>query len=139
MKRLSKTGVQYLFFVRDKDFVTDGLFSISFYKTVGDDVLTISSLSDENGLLSCSQFIKLEVDLDTYSLEYGEYLVELFYDGVSYSKSLIEVFAGLPSAEGGDDAYRHVVKLRSQPTYNDHLLMEDGFHLLLEDGNEIEL
>jgi hypothetical protein len=139
MKRLSKTGIQYLTFVKDKDFVTDGLFTLIFYKTVGDEVLTISSLSDENGLPNCFPYITLEVDLDTYSLAYGEYLVELQYNGSTYVNALIEVFDGLPDAEGGSDAYRNVVKLKSLPTYNDHLLMEDGFHLLLEDGNEIEI
>lgn len=139
MKRLSKTGIQYLSFVKDKDFLTDGLFTLIFTKTVGDSSLTLSSLSDENGLPSCFPFITLEVDLDTYTLAYGEHLVELQYNGVTYVKGLIEVFDGLPDAEGGSDAYRNVVKLKDRPTYNDHLLMEDGFHLLLEDGNEIQI
>lgn len=111
MKRIQLNTNAYLTFVRDVDYVTDGLFTLSLYKTVGDDSLVLSDISDFYGLPSCKPYIALNVDLSVNNLPLGEYLYELEYDGVLYERGLVEVYEDLPNPNGGSDTYKDVIIL----------------------------
>jgi hypothetical protein len=111
MKRLLFDEKSYLSYVKDVDFVTDGLFDLYFYKTVGDTELILTNLSDYYGLPDCKPYITLEADLSVNSLPVGEYLVELHYNGELYDRSLIEVYKEFPNPNGGSGTYKDVIVL----------------------------
>jgi len=111
MKRLLYNENQYISFVKDKDFVTDGLFDLYLYKTVGDTELELLGLSDYYGLPDCKPYISLNVDLSVDELPLGEYLMELHYDGELYVRGLVEVYKAFPNPVGGSGTYKDAIIL----------------------------
>jgi len=89
MKRLKAGVVNTLSFVKLSTFTVNS-FDVTLDKVVGNGSLTITNLTDLNGLDSCKDFIQLNIDLINNSLEGGEYELTITNQGSSY-KYLTEV------------------------------------------------
>ena len=76
MKRLKVGTVNTLSFVRNINYVVN-LFDVTIEKIVGSEVLEIPGLQDLNNLDSCKDFIRLNIDLLSNTLEGGEYQLTL--------------------------------------------------------------
>lgn len=72
MKRLKSGVVNTLSFVKLASFTVNS-FDVTLEKVVGTGSLTITNLTDINGLDSCKDFIRLNIDLINNDLEGGEY------------------------------------------------------------------
>ena len=71
MKHLKTGVVNTLSFIKLKSFTVNS-FSVTLTKVVGTDTLTLSSLTDLNGLDPCKDFIKINIDLLSNTLSGGE-------------------------------------------------------------------
>jgi len=76
MKHLKTGVVNTLSFIKLKSFTVNS-FSVTLTKVVGTDTLTLSSLTDLNGLDPCKDFIKINIDLLSNTLSGGEYVLSL--------------------------------------------------------------
>ena len=76
MKRLKVGSVNTLSFVKSIYYVINS-FDVTFEKVVGSETLTLTGLQDLNALDSCKDFIRLNIDLVSNSLEGGEYYLTL--------------------------------------------------------------
>jgi hypothetical protein len=76
MKRLRTGSVNTLSFVKNLDYVVNS-FDVLLEKVVGNQTVTITDLQDLNNLSICNDFIRLNIDLVTNSLEGGEYYLTL--------------------------------------------------------------
>ena len=76
--------VNTLSFIKLSGFTINS-FNVTLEKVVGNESLTITNLVDINSLDICKDFIRINIDLITYSLEGGEYILTLENDGDSYS------------------------------------------------------
>jgi len=76
MKRLKVGEVNTLSFVKSIYYVINS-FDVTFEKVVGSETLTLTNLQDLNGLDTCKDFIRLNIDLLSNSLEGGEYHLTL--------------------------------------------------------------
>lgn len=76
MKRLKVGSVNTLSFVKSIYYVIN-LFDVTFEKVVGSETLTLTGLQDLNGLDTCKDFIRLNIDLLSNNLEGGEYYLTL--------------------------------------------------------------
>lgn len=86
-------------------------FNVILEKVVGNESLTITNLIDINGLDTCKDFIRINIDLDTYSLEGGEYILTLENDGDSYSfPASVDVYE---QTQTGSGVYKDVVSFNS--------------------------
>ena len=84
MKRLKAGVVNTLSFVKLSTFTVNS-FDITLSKVVGTGSLTITNLLDLNGLDSCKDFIKLNIDLLSNTLEGGEYYLSITNQGSEYT------------------------------------------------------
>ncbi len=89
MKRLKAGVVNTLSFVKLSSFTVNS-FDVTLDKVVGNGSLTITNLTDLNGLDSCKDFIQINIDLINNDLEGGEYELTITNSGDSY-KYLTEV------------------------------------------------
>jgi hypothetical protein len=89
MKRLKTGVVNTLSFVKLSSFTVNS-FDVTLDKVVGTGTLTITNLTDLNGLDSCKDFIQINIDLLSNDLEGGEYELTITNSGESY-KYLTEV------------------------------------------------
>ena len=89
MKRLKTGVVNTLSFVKLSTFTVNS-FDVTLDKVVGTGSLTITNLTDLNGLNSCKDFIQINIDLLSNDLEGGEYELTITNSGESY-KYLTEV------------------------------------------------
>ena len=89
MKRLKTGVVNTLSFVKLSSFTVNS-FDVTLDKVVGTGTLTITNLTDLNGLDSCKDFIQINIDLLSNDIEGGEYELTIKNDGDSY-KYLTEV------------------------------------------------
>ena len=89
MKRLKAGVVNTLSFVKLSSFTVNS-FDATLDKVVGNGSLTITNLTDLNGLDSCKDFIQINIDLINNDLEGGEYELTITNSGDSY-KYLTEV------------------------------------------------
>ena len=76
MKRLRTGSVNTLSFVKNLEYVVNS-FDVLLEKVVGNQTVTITGLQDLNNLSVCNDFIRLNIDLVTNSLEGGEYYLTL--------------------------------------------------------------
>ena len=76
MKRLKVGSVNTISFVKNIGHVINS-FDIEFEKVVGKQTLVLTDLQDLNNLDSCKDFIRLNIDLLSNSLEGGEYYLTL--------------------------------------------------------------
>jgi hypothetical protein len=76
MKRLKVGSVNTLSFVKSIYYVINS-FDVTFEKVVGSETLTLTGLQDLNGLDTCKDFIRLNIDLLSNNLEGGEYYLTL--------------------------------------------------------------
>ena len=76
MKRLKVGSVNTLSFVKSIYYVINS-FDVTFEKVVGNETLTLTGLQDLNGLDTCKDFIRLNIDLLSNNLEGGEYYLTL--------------------------------------------------------------
>jgi hypothetical protein len=108
VKRLRKGIVNTLSFVKLRSFVTND-FTITLNKVVGDEILVLSSLTDNHSLDSCKDFITLNVDLLTNNIEGGgEYLLTLQNGSASYEYlSLVDTYE---TTTGSGSVYGNTVK-----------------------------
>ena len=83
MKRLKTGVVNTLSFVKLSSFAINS-FDVTLEKVVGTGSLTITNLTDTNGLDSCKDFIRLNIDLINNDLEGGEYHLTITNDGNDY-------------------------------------------------------
>ena len=90
MKHLKTGIVNTLSFVKIKSFTVNS-FAIKLDKIVGDYSLTLSSLTDNNALDSCKDFISLNVDLLSNDIDGGEYTLTLIYNGTNEYVYLVNV------------------------------------------------
>lgn len=82
MKRLKAGSVNSISFIRNISYTINS-FDVTFEKVVGGTVLTLSELQDELGLAVCSDFIVLNLDLVSNTIEGGEYYMTVTNAGVS--------------------------------------------------------
>jgi hypothetical protein len=76
MKRLRTGSVNTLSFVKNLEYVVNS-FDVLLEKVVGNQTVTITGLQDLNNLSVCNDFIRLNIDLVTNSLDGGEYYLTL--------------------------------------------------------------
>ena len=107
MKRLRKGIVNTLSFVKLNSFQTND-FTLTLTKVVGTEELVLSSLADVYGLDVCKDFITLNVDLLTNSLEGGEYVLTLTNGSSSYEYlALVDTYT---TTTGSGSVYGNTVK-----------------------------
>ena len=82
MKRLKAGSVNSISFIRNISYTINS-FDVTFEKVVGGTVLTLSELQDELGLAVCSDFIVLNLDLVSNTIEGGEYYMTVTNAGGS--------------------------------------------------------
>lgn len=90
MKILKSGVVNTLSFVKINSFTVNN-FAIKLDKLVGDYSLTLSSLTDNNSLDSCKDFITLNVDLLSNDIDGGEYSLTLIYNETDEYMYLVDV------------------------------------------------
>ena len=84
MKRLKTGVVNTLSFVKLSSFTVNS-FDVTLEKVVGTGSLTITNLTDINGLDSCKDFIKINIDLLSNDIDGGEYYLTISNDGNEYT------------------------------------------------------
>ena len=89
MKRLKVGAVNSISFIRNIQYTINS-FDVTFEKVVGGAELTLSGLTDQLNLDSCSDFIVLNLDLISNSLDGGEYYLTVSNEDTS-STYLCEV------------------------------------------------
>lgn len=82
MKRLKAGSVNSISFIRNISYTINS-FDVTFEKVVGGTVLTLFELQDELGLAVCSDFIVLNLDLVSNTIEGGEYYMTVTNAGGS--------------------------------------------------------
>jgi hypothetical protein len=107
VKRLRKGIVNTLSFVKLNSFQTND-FTLTLTKVVGTEELVLSSLADVYSLDVCKDFITLNVDLLTNSLEGGEYVLTLTNGSSSYEYlALVDTYT---TTNGSGSVYGNTVK-----------------------------
>lgn len=107
MKRLRKGIVNTLSFVKLNSFQTNS-FTLTLTKVVGDEELVLSGLTDIYSLDTCKDFVTLNVDLLTNSLEGGEYVITLTNGSNSYEYlGLVDTYT---TTTGSGSVYGNTVK-----------------------------
>ena len=76
MKRLKVGSVNTISFVKNIHYVVNS-FDIKLEKVVGNETLELTDLQDLGNLDSCKDFIRLNIDLLSNTLEGGEYYLTL--------------------------------------------------------------
>ena len=100
MKRLKSGVVNTLSFVKLSSFTVNS-FDVTLEKVVGTGSLTITNLTDINGLDSCKDFIRLNIDLVTNNLEGGEYYLTVTNSSVDYVYlGTVESYTTIQTGEG---------------------------------------
>ena len=84
MKRLTTGSVNTLSFVKHPSWVIND-FTIVLKKVVGTSTLTLNNLQDLNNLNSCKDFVRLNIDLLSNTIEGGEYFVDILNGPTSSS------------------------------------------------------
>ena len=98
MKRLTAGSVNTLSFVKHPQWVIND-FDITLEKVVGTGSLSLTGLQDLNGLNSCNDFVRLNIDLLSNDLEGGEYYIEVT-NGTITSSYLAEIKAHTATQTG---------------------------------------
>lgn len=107
MKKIKSEIINTISFVRSIDFVINS-FDVTLEKVVGNGSQTFVDLQDLNNLNSCSDFIRLNIDLINTSLEGGEYFLTLSNGGSDYRYSChIEDYT---TTQTGTGVYANTVK-----------------------------
>lgn len=114
MKRLKTGAVNSISFIRNLDYAINS-FDVTFEKVVGPTVLSLSNLQDNLELATCSDFIVLNIDLVTHSLEGGEYYLTIS-NGSNSSTYLCEVQAHQYNTLSSESIYSDSVVLSSDVT-----------------------
>ena len=114
MKRLKTGAVNSISFIRNLDYAINS-FDVTFEKVVGPTVLSLSNLQDNLELATCSDFIVLNIDLVTHSLEGGEYYLTISNEGNS-STYLCEVQAHQYNTLSSESIYSDSVVLSNDVT-----------------------
>lgn len=114
MKRLKTGAVNSISFIRNLDYAINS-FDVTFEKVVGPTVLSLTNLQDSLELATCSDFIVLNIDLVTHSLEGGEYYLTVSNGGNS-STYLCEVQAHQYNTLSSDSIYSDSVVLSNDVT-----------------------
>lgn len=117
MKRLKTGAVNSISFIRNLDYAINS-FDVTFEKVVGPTVLSLTNLQDSLELSTCSDFIVLNIDLVTHSLEGGEYYLTVSNGGNS-STYLCEVQAHQYNTLSSNSIYSDSVVLSSDVTAPD--------------------
>jgi hypothetical protein len=112
MKRLKAGVVNTLSFVKLSSFTVNS-FDVTLDKVVGNGSLTITNLTDLNGLDSCKDFIQINIDLINNDLEGGEYELTITNQGSSY-KYLTEV-QDYTTTQTGSGIYGSTVRFVDLP------------------------
>ena len=107
MKRLRAGSINTLSFVKLSDFTINS-FDVTLEKTVGTGSLTITNLTDINGLVSCKDFIRISIDLVTNNLDGGEFLLTLTNSGNSYT--FITEVQDTEAVNAGTGVYASVIR-----------------------------
>ena len=76
MKRLTAGIVNSISFVKHPQWVIND-FTVTLNKVVGSGSLTLTNLQDLNNLNSCNDFIRLNIDLLSNTLNGGEWYIEV--------------------------------------------------------------
>jgi putative N-acetylmannosamine-6-phosphate epimerase len=84
MKRLKVGVVNTLSFVKMASFTVNS-FEVTLSKAVGAGSLTITNLTDLNGLDSCKDFIRLNIDLINNTLDGGDYYLTVSNQGNDFT------------------------------------------------------
>lgn len=84
MKRLKSGAVNSISFIKNIGYTINS-FDVSFEKVVGNTALTLTDLQDSLLLDTCSDFIVLNIDLLSNSIEGGEYYMTISNGGTSTS------------------------------------------------------
>lgn len=119
MKRLKTGAVNSISFIRNLDYAINS-FDVTFEKVVGPTVLSLTGLQDLLELSSCSDFIVLNIDLVTHTLEGGEYYITVSNAGGS-STYLCEVQAHQYNTLSSNAIYADSVVLSSDVTASDSI------------------
>lgn len=82
MKRLKAGAVNSISFIKNIGYAINS-FDVTFEKVVGGTALTLSNLQDNLNLDSCSDFIVLNLDLLSNTIEGGEYYMTISNEGSS--------------------------------------------------------
>lgn len=123
MKRLKVGAVNSISFIRNIQYTINS-FDVTFEKVVGGAELTLSGLTDQLNLDSCSDFIVLNLDLISNSLEGGEYYLTISNEGSS-STYLCEV-ENYQYNTHGTDIYADSVVLSNDLTSSSPVENTDG-------------
>lgn len=107
MKRLKVGAVNSISFIRNIQYTINS-FDVTFEKVVGGTALTLSDLQDQLGLANCSDFIVLNIDLVSNSLEGGEYYITVSNTGGT-TTYLCEV-ESYTTTQGSGGVYSDTVK-----------------------------
>ena len=86
MKKIKSEIINTISFVKSIDWVINS-FDVRLEKVVGNGNRLFVDLQDLNNLNSCSDFIRLNIDLIDTSLEGGEYFLTLSNGGSNYRYS----------------------------------------------------
>jgi hypothetical protein len=113
MKRLKAGAVNSISFIKSSSYTINS-FEVIFEKVVGGTVLTLSDIQDELGLSSCSDFMVLNIDLLSNTIDGGEYYMTINNAGGSTSY-LCEVQSYQYNTHG-TDIYSDSVVLSNEVT-----------------------
>lgn len=124
MKRLKTGVVNSISFIRNLSYTINS-FDVTFEKVVGPTALSLTGLQDLLELSPCSDFIVLNIDLLTHSLEGGEYYMTVSNAGGS-STYLCEIQAHQYNILSSDSIYANSVVLSSDVTASTGIENTDG-------------
>lgn len=107
MKRIKSEVINTISFVKSLDWVINS-FDVKLEKVVGNGSQTFVDLQDLNSLETCTDFIRLNIDLINTSLEGGEYFLTLSNGNSKYRYSCnIEDYT---TTQDGSGVYEDSVK-----------------------------
>jgi hypothetical protein len=137
MKRLKSGAVNSISFIKNIGYTINS-FDVSFEKVVGSTALTLTDLQDSLELDSCSDFIVLNIDLLSNTIEGGEYYMTIS-NGNTSTSYLCEV-ENYQYNTHGTDIYSDSVVFSNDVTFEDSVENTDPSGTPVEgDGNTGEL
>ena len=110
MKRLKNNTLITLSFVKLSSFVNNS-FDITLEKVVGNETLSLTSLTDSGNLAPCKDFISISIDLVSVGNvlnDGGEYILTLSNDGNSYT--YLTIVEDYQEVQGSGGIYADTVR-----------------------------
>lgn len=107
MKRFKVGAINSVSFIKNIGYAINS-FDVNFEKVVGGSALTLTDLQDQLNLDSCSDFIVLNIDLVSNSIDGGEYYITISNPGGT-STYLCEV-QSYTTTQGSGGIYSDTVK-----------------------------